>query len=249
MTDKTIYLAKLKEPFPATCISWRVGSTTKDKKKGMALAYIDARDVMQRLDDVCGPENWQCDYPHAGEKTVCRIGIKIAGEWVWKANGAGNSDIEAEKGALSDAFKRAAVLWGIGQYLYDIESPWVTLDTRDHDGKTYVNGIAKHEYARLHKLVGGQTSSQLRKDGEAWTGFQNDLWGCTSVKQIEDLYKAVRDEGWPEQWLKNAAAECAHRKQQIIEAASDEELAGMPVGETLKATLHQLNQHPLMAGE
>lgn len=249
MTDKQIYLAKLKEPFPADCISWRVGSTTRDKKKGMALAYIDARDVMQRLDDVCGPENWQCDYPHAAEKTVCRIGIKIAGEWIWKANGAGNSDIEAEKGALSDAFKRAAVLWGIGQYLYDLDSPWVTLDTNEKDGKVYVNGIAKHEFPRLHKLVGGKSSSQLRKDDGAWTGFQNDLWGCTSVKQIEDLYLALRKEGWSEPYLKEAAKACGERKQQIIEAASDEELAGMPVGETLKATLHQLNQHPLMAGE
>lgn len=244
MTDKTIYLAKLKEPFPATCISWRVGSTTKDKKKGMALAYIDARDVMQRLDDVCGPENWQCDYPHAAQKTVCRIGIRIKDEWVWKANGAGDTDIESEKGALSDAFKRAAVLWGIGQYLYDIEAPWVTLDTNDRDGKVYVNGIAKHEFTRLHKLVGGQSSHRLRQD-EAWTAFQNDLWGCTTVKQIEDLYKAVRAEGWPEQWLKQAAEECAGRKQQIIEAASDEELADMPLRDTLNASL---NQHPLLAG-
>jgi len=44
----------LAKPFPESSIHWRVGSTTKDKDKGIGLAYIDARDVMQRLDDVVG---------------------------------------------------------------------------------------------------------------------------------------------------------------------------------------------------
>jgi hypothetical protein len=238
-------LADLKRPFLPDLISWRIGSTTKDKSKGMALAYIDARTVMQRLDEVCGPENWQCDYPHAGQKTVCRIGIKVGDEWIWKANGAGDSDIEAEKGALSDAFKRAAVLWGIGQYLYDLDSPWVTLDTKTgSDGKVYVNGIAKHEMTRLYKLVGGKSANQLRQDDDdftgAWTLFLNDLWDCKSVSQIEKLYLALRKEGWAPTWLKQAADACAERKQQLIEAASDEERAEMPPRDTLKASLNVL---------
>lgn len=133
----------LAAPFPPERISWRVGTSNKKKRqretgdnyakatKGMALAYIDARDVMGRLDEVCGPGGWQCKYSHAEGKTVCDIGIKVDDEWVWKADGAGNSDIEAEKGALSDAFKRAAVRWGIGRYLYDISSPWCELDERE----------------------------------------------------------------------------------------------------------------------
>jgi hypothetical protein len=121
-------LQQLSAPFDPSKVSWRVGATTKNKSKGMALAYIDARDVMERLDDVCGIGNWQCKYSHAGQKTICDIGIRINNEWVWKANGAGDSDVEAEKGAASDAFKRAAVVWGVGRYLYDIKSPWVELN-------------------------------------------------------------------------------------------------------------------------
>lgn len=48
-------------PFEANKLSWRVGATSKDKTSAIALAYIDARDVMQRLDDVFGL-NWQCKY-------------------------------------------------------------------------------------------------------------------------------------------------------------------------------------------
>lgn len=90
----------------------------------MALAYIDARDVMDRLDWVVGPANWQDRYPFVG---CCEIGIKVGGEWLWKSNGAGVTQVEAEKGQYSDAFKRAAVLWGIGRYLYDLPNKWYKL--------------------------------------------------------------------------------------------------------------------------
>lgn len=127
---------QLKAEFPRQAISWRAQSMNKDGTSAMALAYIDARDVMQRLDEVCGPAGWQCRYPHAGAKTVCEIGIFHNGEWIWKADGAGDSDIEAEKGALSDAFKRSAVRWGIGRYLYDLASPWVGCEHYvNHQGK------------------------------------------------------------------------------------------------------------------
>jgi len=117
-------LRKLKAPFPADQVHFRVGATTKDKTKGIALAYIDARNLMERLDSVVGAENWQCRYPFSG---CCEIGIKIDGEWIWKANGAGVTDVEGEKGQYSDAFKRAGVLWGVGQYLYSLPNEWCEL--------------------------------------------------------------------------------------------------------------------------
>jgi len=136
MSEEHTNLTKLSLPFPANKIHWRVGATSGDKKKGIALAYVDARDVMQRLDEVVGRGNWQDDYPWSdGKKLVCRIGIKIDGEWVWKANGAGDTHVEAEKGAFSDAFKRAGVLWGIAQYLYDLPNTWVELEAQ---GRSYV---------------------------------------------------------------------------------------------------------------
>lgn len=133
---------QLKAPFDPAKISWRVGATTKDKSKGMALAYIDARDVMDRLDNVVGEGSWQSEYSHT-HPAVCRIGIKVDGEWIWKSNGAGDTDVEAEKGALSDAFKRAAVLWGIGRYLYDIKSPWVALEAYGRSYKIKDNEKSK----------------------------------------------------------------------------------------------------------
>ena len=115
-------LAKLKAPFPADQISWRPGKISKDNKKGLALAYIDARDVMDRLDEVVG--EWQDSYEEIAGRLVCKITIN----GITRTDGAGDTAIEGEKGGLSDAFKRAAVKWGIGRYLYRLPAQWVELD-------------------------------------------------------------------------------------------------------------------------
>lgn len=121
-------LELLAEPFHVSQIHWRVGSTTKDKTSGMALAYVDSRDVMDRLDKVCGAENWQVEHPWSdGKKLNCRIGININGSWVWKSDGAGDTAYEGDKGAFSDALKRAAVSWGIGRYLYRSPNWWAQI--------------------------------------------------------------------------------------------------------------------------
>lgn len=131
-------ISKLAAPFPPDVVSWRVGPTTKNKDKGMALAYIDARDVQDRLTEVCGPFGWQCKHEVSGDKRVtCHIGIKCpdTGEWIWRSDGAGESEMDGEKGSYSDSFKRAAVKWGVGRYLYDIDSPWMPIAQQ---GRSYV---------------------------------------------------------------------------------------------------------------
>lgn len=132
---------ELCRPFAAEEIEWRIGSVTKDKTKGMALAYMDARAVMDRFDAVCGPDGWQNNYtPGVNGSIVCNIGVRMpSGDWIWKADGAGATDVEGEKGMLSDALKRAAVRWGVGRYLYEMKSPWVELK----DGRFIAEGERK----------------------------------------------------------------------------------------------------------
>lgn len=117
---------QLSAPFPYEDIEWRAGATNKEKTKALALAYITSRAVMNRLDDVCGPHNWRDEYaagPDGG--VICGLSIRVGDEWITKWDGAENSNIEAVKGGLSDAFKRAAVKWGIGRYLYGLDGVWV----------------------------------------------------------------------------------------------------------------------------
>lgn len=125
---KVMDLSLLKKPFPIDEVKFRVGSTNKDKDKGLALAYIDARAVMDRLDEVCGQENWTNSFVLYDKTWVCTLGIRVeretSFEWVYRSDGAGLTDYEAEKGGISDSFKRAAVQFGIGRYLYGSPNLW-----------------------------------------------------------------------------------------------------------------------------
>ncbi|MEM6327698.1 MAG: Rad52/Rad22 family DNA repair protein, partial [Bacteroidota bacterium] len=111
---------RLAAPFPAHDVEWKPGATTRDKKKGLAMAYITARAVQDRLDEVFGPGGWKNEFregPSGG--VICRIWFtNDDGEWVWREDGADNTDVEAVKGGLSNAMKRAGAALGIGRYLY-----------------------------------------------------------------------------------------------------------------------------------
>jgi hypothetical protein len=99
---------------------------------------LDNRAIMERLDEVCGPANWRNEYAKGPEGGVlCCIYIKIDGEWIGKWDGADNTDVEATKGGLSDAMKRAAVQWGIGRFLYDLGENWAQIVDQGTKGAIY----------------------------------------------------------------------------------------------------------------
>jgi hypothetical protein len=158
MTSLTLQqaLAALREPLPAAAIEWRVGSTTKDKAKGQALPYLTAHAVAERLDELLGPMNWATAYvPGPAGGVVCRLSIRGPdGTWVTKENGAENTEIEGVKGGLTDAFKRAAAIWGIGRYLYTYSPQWVELK----DGK-YLTKTPTLPAAYLPKAAAPVTSA------------------------------------------------------------------------------------------
>lgn len=105
-------LKQLKDPFDTKLVKFRTGGGSRQ------LAYIDARDVMKRLDDVMGVENWQDKYTAVEGGFICELSLRINNEWITKSNGANNTKVEAVKGGISSALKRAAVEWGVGRYLY-----------------------------------------------------------------------------------------------------------------------------------
>ncbi len=100
---------------------WRVQSFSKHKKEATCVAYIDARDVMARLDSVC---TFGWERLHMEIKGHLFSGVAIVmpdGSKLVKWDCGTESNTEAEKGEASDSFKRAAVNWGVGRFLYDID--------------------------------------------------------------------------------------------------------------------------------
>lgn len=209
MTDEI--LNQLAAPFPPDRVSWRVGPTTQDKTKGQALAYIDARDVMARLDEVVGAGMWASELiPMWPGAVSCRLSICIDGQWVTKSDMAGaTGDIENEKeremavkGAGSDSLKRAAVQWGVGRYLYDLECPWVDLDERKR--------IKPHEMKRLRDLLPGAAVAKPKAASrQTYSTLSTGLKQCASLGDLAAFWreKAAEIKTLPDDWQRDLTTE------------------------------------------
>jgi hypothetical protein len=114
---------------------------------------------MHRLDDVVGSGNWTTEFREVAGRVVCRLGIRPDEQspFVYKEDGAGETDMEGEKGALSDAFKRAGVHFGAGRYLYNEPTTWVRLEG---EGKWIADGEEDRCYAEYTKRHFGLASSR-----------------------------------------------------------------------------------------
>lgn len=124
---------------------WRVQSRTKDRSKAICTAYIDARDVMNVLDKYC-EYGWESEFKEVNGFIFCGITIHTADSFLtrWDAgmrvenNPDDQMYDQAGKSAASDAFKRAAVMWGVGRFLYDL--PMVTLPCDQYGNVVDGNG-------------------------------------------------------------------------------------------------------------
>lgn len=243
-------LRKLAEPFPPDEIEWRVGSTTANKDRGLALAYLTARHVMDRLDEVCGPEGWQVSYHETPKgRVIGTISIKVGSDWISKSDGAGETDVEGEKGAISDALKRAAVPWGIGRYLYTLESPWVEIEPMGRSFK-----IKESEKEKLIRILKRQTGAPEPKQEPSppkpkqktvaerkalWATLMSEVKkeGAKGYKKIDAYMLNPETQGLIEQ--------LGDYKQQFLEEVrqvrgltkAGEEISGQPVGKIMERVL------------
>ena len=112
----------LRNRTPKNLIKFRIGHKFDGGKKAFMLAYVDARYVQDKLDDVVGSENWQVNYFEINGNIFCTLKIKWADGSITEKTDVGvESNVEKEKGQVSDAFKRTAVLYGVGRDLYSLE--------------------------------------------------------------------------------------------------------------------------------
>jgi len=151
-------LADLKKPFPAEDIEWRVqrSGMSNGKPWAMVLAYVTNRAIMNRLDDVVGPENWMNRFMECESGAVeCGIGIKCGDEWIWKYDAADRTQVEGTKGGRSGAMKRAAVQWGIGRYLYMLDATFAECQVerpQNRNGWTQAKADGKTFYWKVPQL-------------------------------------------------------------------------------------------------
>lgn len=135
---------KLKYPIP---YKWKIQGYNKAKTKATCVAYIDARDVMDRLDKAIGLENWKDSYRRdSSGRLVCTLQLRINGEWISKEDVGIESKSEGEKGEFSDAFKRAAVKWGVGRFLYDMDIKYLDIKLNNGQKEYYYEGEKVNQF-------------------------------------------------------------------------------------------------------
>ncbi|MFL5594341.1 MAG: Rad52/Rad22 family DNA repair protein [Gemmatimonadaceae bacterium] len=136
--EKTDVWAKLSAPVPSGAISWRQdGKVTARDGKHFArfVAYIEANTVRERLDAVV-PGEWDLTLEllpaiagDDGDGALCSFKARLQILGVIREDVGTGRDY---KQASTDAFKRAAVRFGVANELYAYEQNWVEMDG---DGK------------------------------------------------------------------------------------------------------------------
>jgi hypothetical protein len=183
-------LKELAVPFPPGDIEWRVSRSWLDKKGKVVakvLAYVTARAIEKRLDDVCGPENW-CNTPlHVVELrpgiTAMQVGIsiRIGDEWVTKYDVSDPTHFEPVKGGFSGAMKRAGAQWGIARYLYHLS---------ETNAETAFEPAKGWEWAQVAKKREGDETTNYYWKPPLLPGWALPRDKDTDVAKLKSAWKA-----------------------------------------------------------
>ena len=224
MTQFPNLFAALAAPFTAQ-------ETRSRTQAGRQIQYITARTAMNRLDNVVGPENWWDEYLPGENSVLCRLTVRLPdGATLTKADAGGYAGMPDQgvddKSGFSDAFKRAAVKFGIGRYLY-------------RDGVPSYSGVQEAARAPETETVAVEPSfapapgsepldQRAPKSGRAlfaWTREQEERHEVGLLKYLNRWAKFREFPGrmvdWDADQVSEGYAE-AIRKLQSIDAATSE---------------------------
>ena len=144
----------------------------------ICVPYIDARQVIERLNDVLGIDGWSNNLIEmSGKGLICELNLMIDGKEISKSNVGTESSFAKEKGQASDAIKRAAVNFGIGLYLYEMQP--VTLKT---------SGSGKDKHPITEKGVVLKTGEDL----SSYINMMNPL-----RQKLSEIYRSISKENKP----------------------------------------------------
>ena len=196
MTDEhKDYEKLLSDPFEESDIEWRVQQSGMSKNPWvMVIPYVTNRAITQRLDDVFGLFGWEDEYKPTpdGRGMLCGITVCVGEKKVTKWDGAEiprqftqaeidkgkKQTIDPIKTVLSNSEKRAAVKFGIGRYLYNLETQFATCQLIEN------RSDCKGEFIKIKRK---NTNERINAE---WFPPDLEAWALPSVQSdqlIKDL--------------------------------------------------------------
>lgn len=190
-------LEELRKPFHPSMVNWKPGATKGNS--ALALAYADPRAYMARLDEVCGID-WSVAYePWGADRIICKLTINGV-----TRSSTGEMDAREEKSEIggtsaeAQAFKRACAMFGLGRYLYDLQSPWADFDPatkRFTDGaKAKLNATLTQHYRRA--TVDTTTGEIVEPDAPVTVEDEPEAKGTPPHQRFWGLGKSVFGPDW-----------------------------------------------------
>ena len=185
-SEKVDVWTKLAAPLPSGVISWRQDGkpVTRDGRTvARFVAYIEANTVRERLDTVV-PGEWDLTLEllpallplEEGSESSCSFKARLQILGVIREDVGTGRDY---KQAATDAFKRAAVRFGIAHELYAYEQNWVELDGEGRNAKPVED--PQSAYSRRYGQRAEDGSVGERADGgtrQAAESVADDLPSC-----------------------------------------------------------------------
>lgn len=209
MEDKDYLAELLPELAKKMLYKWRVQSFSKFKPEATCVAYIDARDVMDRLDKCC-TYGWHRNHEELKGRIYAGVGISLpSGNVLWRWDCGTESKEEAEKGESSDSFKRAAVNCGVGRFLYDLKIKRLPANEKKVQGKyPYVIDSQKKRVWDLTEHINGEQKPFIKEE-EKDHEWEGDTMGEkeTLLLAIESLTTKEQCHKWKKDNEKGIASE------------------------------------------
>lgn len=184
---------------------WKIQAKPKQDKMGVCVAYIDARDCQDILDEVCWQDKRQNRYVEIKWKLFCEIGILTDNWRIWKSDSWSleqNDDVNYEttsKWETSDSFKRACVQRGIGRFLYSLDKVFISAKEYEQN-KFKINEFIKWKVwnkqkqqktdftADLFEKFKAKSDNYKNADEAIKKLEENYFLSDEARKQISDLY-------------------------------------------------------------
>lgn len=182
MKENSEIYKKLSAPFTTTgadgktypAHKWRIQSGKR------CIPYIDARQVSERLNEVFGLDGWSHVIEETNQKMlICTLSCNIEGKEVSHSDVGTPAKVESEKSMASDSLKRAAVHFGVGKYLYDLEPITLPSDTptsilRDPiQLSSYINqgNPMRSKLSEVYRSLGEKAKSLDQQFKDIWKAF------------------------------------------------------------------------------
>jgi len=216
-------LEMLSKPFDPREVEVKIQAVNRDRTRAQVVAYVDARTVLDRLDEAVGPTGWSDKYEVLFNSFDDEGRRLVEVKCTLTVLGVSKEDVgegDSLKAAFSDALKRAAVKFGVGRYLYRLPKVWADLDERGNikdpeavkrallsgeaqDAPPWaVNGDkpkAANAVNAEPKPSGGITEAQLRYIHKLWKemGGGDDIHDYASAvlgREVSSLKELTRQE-------------------------------------------------------